>query len=139
MYSYVSLPLCRCISANALRAFGVTRLSNLLSDFCYPVLSAFLFNRPPLLRTGTSWIRTAGSRPPQWALSKIIIVATCHCQYSLFHSLDPSYNSSKSQLLVYFPPNIHFFTFLQKHRILNFNENNAKRKSIVVEQNKDFH
>ena len=36
-----------CISATALCAFGVTGFSMLLSDFCYPVLSAFLLIGPP--------------------------------------------------------------------------------------------
>ena len=50
IYIYMYIMYNLSISATALCAFGVTGFFMLLSDFCYPDLSAFLFNRPPLIR-----------------------------------------------------------------------------------------
>ena len=81
---------------------------------------------PPLIRTGMSRIRTAKLRPPRGPPLKIMVFATSSRKYSLFRFLDSSYNSSKSQFLLYVPANIHFFTFLQKHHISQFNEKPCK-------------
>ena len=68
MYVYIYIH----ISATALCAFGVTRLSNLLSDFCYPILSAFLFNRPPLDQDGRNFQISSGP----WAAFENNVFAT---------------------------------------------------------------
>ena len=101
------------ISATALCAFGVTGLDNfafrlLLSDF-WPIG----YNRPPLIRTAESFT----SVPPRGPPLKNLVVAEIAFLYLLFRCLDPSYNPSKSKVLLCVPSNIHVFTFLQTHRI----------------------
>ena len=46
LYIYIHI-IHICISATALCAFGATGLKTLLSDICYPVLSAFLLIGAP--------------------------------------------------------------------------------------------
>ena len=93
-YIYVCIHTYVCISAIALCAFGVTGLVNvairlLLSD----CISGFLFDHaPPIIRTA----EILGSRRPHGPPLKVMICTTSPCSYILFRSLDPSYNSCKS-------------------------------------------
>ena len=67
------------ISATALCAFGVTGFLTLLSDFCYPVLSAFLLIGPPPNPDGHE-PETPGRVPsPPWAAFE----KPCFCYKSL--------------------------------------------------------
>ena len=63
VHRYVYVYIIR-ISAAALCAFGVTGLSNLLSDFCCPTVCLFLILGP---LPNPHWHETSDLSPPPWA------------------------------------------------------------------------
>ena len=122
MHLYIYIYIYIYIYATALCASGVTGLQTLHSDFLHSNFLQPLILGPP--RSACHKVRSA--RPdntPPWAGFE----KHCFCHTSLLIFTFPPFEIidflTKTSFFQYIPANIHFFTFLQKHNMLQFKKN----------------